>query len=219
MNSDNELEGVIKYHLDHHPSELSHAVDISQINAWRSLLLRLKLIGQSVEKYNGLGYGNISQRLLFGKPGFLISGTQTGHLSQLTPEHFAIVESASPKRNSIISSGPSQPSSEALTHASVYLHDNRANAVIHVHSPELWRNTQTLGLPHTCAEIAYGSVEMAEAVAELFASGQLKPLPLFSMLGHEDGIVAFADSLPSAATILITQLAKALAIEQTAFAG
>jgi hypothetical protein len=62
-------------------------------------------------------------------------------------------------------------------------------------------------------------VEMAEAVAQLFSSGQLKPLPLFSMLGHEDGIVAFGDSLPTAATILITHLAKALAIEQTAFAG
>jgi hypothetical protein len=35
------------------------------------------------------------------------------------------------------------------------------------------------------------------------------------MLGHEDGIVAFGESLASAAMTLMTQLAKALAIEQT----
>lgn len=219
MNSSSELEGVIKYQLKHQPCELPPALDISQINAWRSLLFRLKLIGQSAEKYNGLGYGNISQRLPYGTAGFLISGTQTGHLPVLTPEHFAIVEAASPIRNSITSSGPSQPSSEALTHASVYLHDKSAKAVIHVHSPELWHNSKTLGLPYTGADVAYGSVEMAEAVAQLFASGQLNKLPLFSMLGHEEGVVAFGESIASAAITLITQLAKAIAIEQTTPAG
>lgn len=219
MNSSSELEGVIKYDLKHQMCELPPALDISQINAWRSLLFRLDLIGQSREKYNGLGYGNISQRLPYGTPGFLISGSQTGHLPQLSPQHFAMVETASPLQNSIISSGPCQPSSEALTHASVYLHDKRAKAVIHVHSPELWRNTKTLNLPFTGVEVAYGSVEMAEAVAQLFASGELNKLPLFSMLGHEDGIVAFGDSMTSAAITLITQFAKALAIEQTTLAG
>lgn len=220
MNLNSELEGVIKYHLDHRLGELPHSVDISRINAWRSVLFKLKLIGQSTEKYNGLGYGNISERLRGrGAPGFLISGTQTGHLPQLAPQHFAMVEAASPKHNSIISSGPSQPSSEALTHASVYLHDKRAEAVIHVHSPELWHNTKMLGLPYIPANIAYGSVEMAEAVAYLFASGQLNKLPLFSMLGHEDGVVAFGESITSAAMTLITQFAKALTIEQMPSAG
>lgn len=219
MNSRSDLEGVIKYHLKHQICELPPTLDISQINAWRCLLFRLALIGQSAERYNGLGYGNISQRLNVGTPGFLISGTQTGHLPLLTPNHFAMVETASPMQNSIVSSGPSRPSSEALTHAGVYLHDKRAEAVIHVHSPDIWRNSKILSLPCTGADIAYGSVEMVEAVAQLFASGQLNTLPLFSMLGHEDGVVAFGESITSAAITLITQLAKALAIEQTALAS
>lgn len=215
----NEREGVIKYRLEHRDCDLPSEIDISEINGWRSLLFRLKLIGQIPEKYNGLGYGNISQRLQPDSSRFLISGTQTGHIENLQSKHFAIVESASPIHNTIRSSGPSKPSSEALTHASIYLHEPNVKAVIHIHCPELWHNTESLRLPHTRADIAYGSVEMAEAVEQLFISGQLKQLPLFSMLGHEDGIVAFGESLTNASIPLITQLAQALAIEQTTHAG
>lgn len=111
------------------------------------------------------------------------------------------------------------PSSEALTHASVYSFMPNAQAVIHVHCPEIWRNTLELQLAYTGADIPYGTLEMAETVEQLFHSGQLNDQPIFSMLGHEDGIVAFADSLTAAAQIILTQLAKALIIEQSQHAG
>lgn len=215
----NEREGVIKYRLEHHPCDLANETGIREINAWRGLLFKLGLIGQSPEKYQGLGYGNISQRLMPGEQAFLITGTQTGHLKQLEPAHFAVVETASPPDNTIISSGPCEPSSEALTHASVYLHEPDAQAVIHVHCPEIWRNSLALCLPHTRADIAYGSVEMALAVKKLFASGKLKDTPIFCMLGHEDGVVAFGASLREAAVTLLTLLASALAIEQSIGSG
>lgn len=218
-NNMNEQEGVIKYRLDHRHSCLPSAIDVSQINGWRGLLFRLGLIGQNPARYQGLGYGNLSQRLVPGKPGFIISGTQTGHLARLTSEHFAIVNAASVKDNTLHSSGPSRPSSEALTHASVYQLAPKAQAVIHVHCPEIWRNTERLRLPYTGTEVAYGSIEMTEAVECLFASGRLANTPIFSMLGHEDGIVAFGDSLPAAAQTLLIQLANALAIEQSLVAG
>ena len=208
-----EREGVIKYQLQHRMGTLPENLDLGELNAWRSLLFRLGLVGQQASRYQGLGFGNLSQRLESGAPRFLITGTQTGHLPQLSREDFAIVDHASPLDNHIESYGPVQPSSEALTHASVYQHDPLAQAVIHVHSPELWRQTLTLRLPHIGADIAYGSVAMAKAVEACLKSGQLQPLPLFSMLGHEDGIVAFGPSLASAANVLLTQLANALAIE------
>lgn len=218
-NNMNEQEGVIKYSLQHHYSGLQEKTKIEQINAWRTVLFRLKLIGQSSDKYQGLGYGNISQRLAPDTMPFLISGTQTAYLECLSTEDFAIVESASPTQNAISSKGPCKPSSEALTHASVYLHDAKVQAVIHVHCPEIWHNTLKLQLPHTTADIAYGTVEMAEAVANLFSSGQLACKPIFCMLGHEDGVVSFGDSLESAAITLLSQYAKALAVEQSNEAG
>lgn len=214
-----DLEGVIKYRLEHHQGALSPLIDTAPINGWRSLFFRLGIIGQTPDKYHGLGYGNISQRLASGQNNFLISGTQTGHLACLQREHFAIVDVASAKLNFIRSHGPSRPSSEALTHGSIYDLAPEAQAVIHVHCPEIWRHTRLLDLPCTQADIAYGSQEMTEAVEQLFSSGQLKNLPIFSMLGHEDGIVAFGESLAEAAQTLLIQLANALAIEQSRDAG
>ena len=210
----NQQEGVIKYRLEHHYRALPSHIHVDQINAWRAVFFRLKLIGQTPERYQGLGYGNISQRLQPGESRFLISGTQTAHLDFLSPDHFSCVEWASPKDNVIRSSGPCKPSSEALTHASVYRHSLNTQAVIHVHCPEIWRNTHQLQLPHTNADIAYGTVDMTEAVEHLFASKQFEKTPIFSMLGHEDGVVAFGDTLTNAAVTLLKQFVNAMAIEQ-----
>jgi ribulose-5-phosphate 4-epimerase/fuculose-1-phosphate aldolase len=208
-----EMEGVIKYHLNHQHKPLPTNINLNRLNAWRSVLYRLQLIGQNPGKYDGLGYGNISQRLALNSSAFVISGTQTGHLAQLTAKDYALIDSASVELNQINSSGLTAPSSEALTHASVYQHDATAQVVIHVHSPEIWRNTLALNLPHTKATIAYGTTEMAQAVKNLFSSKQVSQMRLFTMLGHEDGIVAWGATLEQAAALLIQQLAHAIALE------
>jgi len=210
-----EREGIIKYSLTHRYCDLDTHIDITCVNAWRHILFTLKLIGQNPERYQGLGFGNISQRLHPGRQPFLVTGTQTGQIENLNAKHFAVIETASPRENAINSHGPCQPSSEALTHASVYLNAPDIQAVIHVHSPEIWQHTRDLNLPYTAANIAYGTVTMAEAVDSLFQSGQIKQTPLFSMLGHEDGIVAFGKTLEEAALVLLKELAKALTLEQS----
>ncbi|MFM8341245.1 MAG: class II aldolase/adducin family protein [Methylomonas sp.] len=212
-----EMEGVIKYHLNHQHKPLPTNINLNPLNAWRCVLYQLQLIGQNPEKYDGLGYGNISQRLALNSSAFVISGTQTGHLAKLSLNDYALIDSASVERNQINSSGLTAPSSEALTHASVYQHDATAQAVIHVHSPQIWRQTLALNLPHTKAEIAYGTTEMAQAVKALMNSEQSNQLPLFTMLGHEDGIVAWGTTLEQAAAVLIQQLANAMALEPVGY--
>ena len=210
-----EQEGVIKYRLDHRYMPLERTIDIRNINAWRYVFCKLALIGQDQARYQGLGFGNISQRLTPGDNRFLITGTQTGHLAYLKTEHFAMIESASPKQNTLRSRGARQPSSEALTHASIYQLAPTVHAVIHVHSPDIWRHTLLLNISYTETAIAYGSVEMTEAVEKLFLSDQLERRRIFSMLGHEDGVVAFGASLSEAAKTLITYFVDALTIEQS----
>ena len=210
-----EMEGVIKYHLNHQHKPLPANINLNRLNAWRSVLYRLQLIGQNPEQYDGLGYGNISQRLAVDSSAFVISGTQTGHLAQLSPKDYALIDSASVEQNQINSSGLTAPSSEALTHAGVYQQDASAQAVIHVHSPEIWRHTRALNLPHTKAEIAYGTIDMAQAVKALLRADQVSQLPLFTMLGHQDGVVAWGATLEQAAAVLIQQLANAIALEQS----
>ena len=107
-----------------------------------------------------------------------------------------------------------KPSSESLTHASIYAQDSNIQAVIHVHSPEIWNNTVALNLPHISADIPYGTVEMAIAVEQLFQSGNLQQISLFTMLGHEDGVVSFGRNMQEAAWELIKYLSLAIGIEQ-----
>ena len=209
-----EQEGVIKYQLEYTQKPINEKFSFSEINAWRTVIFRLGLIGQDPERYGNLGFGNISQRLNPQSSQFIISGSQTGHIEHLSPEHYCLVVNADPRKNRIESRGLHKPSSESLTHASIYAQDSNIQAVIHVHSPEIWNNTAALNLPHISADIPYGTVEMATAVEQLFLSGNLQQTSLFTMRGHEDGVVSFGGNMPEAAWELIKYLALAIGNEQ-----
>ncbi|MGR8935967.1 MAG: class II aldolase/adducin family protein [Gammaproteobacteria bacterium] len=215
----NEQEGVIKYLLHHHPAILDANIDITEINAWRSVLQRLGLIGQNPLKYGGLGYGNISRRLQHPFGGFLVSGTQTGHLVHLTRADYCIVRHAEPRNNTLEAVGPCQPSSEALTHAVVYRQLAGVQCVIHVHCPEIWQHATDLQLAATAADIPYGTPEMAAAVEQLLAVPHCLQRRLFIMRGHQDGVVSYGNDIQEAAQSLIACLAKAIAIAGEGITG
>ncbi|MCK5871860.1 MAG: class II aldolase/adducin family protein [Methylococcales bacterium] len=202
-----EQEGVIKYQLHHTQQAVSPSPLLTEINAWRSIFCQLQMMGQDQARYDAYGFGNISQR--DDTKGFVITGTQTGHLSTLTVDDFAWVHSENLATNEIHSQGFCQPSSEALTHASVYTKNKTIHAVVHVHCPEIWKHTHTLKLAYTAQNIAYGTPEMAQAVMDLVQKNQ----GIFTMLGHEDGVIAFGKTLAQASDILIRQFANALTIE------
>lgn len=209
-----EQEGVIKYQLEHTQKPINEKFSLSEINAWRTVIFRLGLIGQDPERYDNLGFGNISQRLNSQGSQFIISGSQTGYIEHLSPEHYCLVVKADPRKNRIQSCGLCKPSSESLTHASIYDQDCSIQSVTHVHSPEIWNHTAALNLPHISADIHYGTVEMAIAVEQLFQSGNLQQTSLFTMLGHEDGVVSFGKNMQEAAWELIKYLSLAISIEQ-----
>ncbi|MFZ9611120.1 MAG: class II aldolase/adducin family protein [Methylococcales bacterium] len=205
-----EQEGVIKYQLEHLQLPITHTFLVKEITAWRAILFRLGLIGQDPDRYDNLGFGNISHRVKPNSDAFIITGTQTGHIEYLFPEQFVWVDKAEPKQNRIHSHGLIKPSSEALTHASIYSLDATVQAVIHVHSPEIWGNTKALNLPHIAADIPYGTVAMAVAVEQLFKEGGLDNPSVFSMLGHQDGVVALGKTMQEAALELISFLSLTL---------
>lgn len=210
-----EQEGVIKFRFDHQNQPIDQAISLSSLNTWRSILFKLGLIGRDPGRYGGLGYGNVSLKPDPNNNAFIISGTQTGHIEELSREHYCEVRNTDIGRYFLQSKGLTQPSSEAITHACVYSQDASIRSVIHIHSPEIWQKTAELALPHTPTDAAYGTPQMARAVAELFHSGCFDDKPIFSMLGHQDGIVAFGASIEHTAWLLIKALGDALRIEDT----
>ncbi len=209
-------EGVIKYELEFRSGSPIPAEYLRTINAWRTILYRLELIGQRSDRYDGLGYGNISQKLETLRQSkmenqFIISGTQTGNLEFLQSEQYCTVTQANPAENQIVAEGLIKPSSEALTHASIYQNDIHTESVMHVHCPEIWHKTRALNIQSTNETIGYGTPEMAAAVKRLVQVNQTRPSCIFSMLGHQDGIVAYGRTPQLAGNILLETLVTALA--------
>lgn len=194
-----EQEGVIKYQLDHSPADPLPEEVIAELNRWRKWMHDLKLIGVVEMPIGLIGYGNISQ--CFGE-GFIISGSQTGHLADLTSQHYTQVTEAYPLENRLVSQGPLPPSSESLTHAVVYQEEPSAQWVMHAHNAPIWQAADRLGLPQTSANAEYGTPEMATETARLFRETDVRERGIFSMAGHEDGIVSFGKTAEQTAAAM-----------------
>ncbi len=112
-------EGVIQFRLDYTPGPPLPEDGLADLAAWRRIFHRLHLIGQDPDRYGGYGFGNISRRSRTGgaAPGFFISGSQTGHLSEPDGRHWAAVTDWSIAGNRVTAHGPVPPSSESLAPA------------------------------------------------------------------------------------------------------
>lgn len=186
-------EGYVKYSSRWRPGPAPDAALVAELERWRRPLFDAGLIGYSAE--HRVGYGNLSIRAT---DGFVISGTQTGHVETTTGEHYALVTDVDPEANTVHCTGPVQASSEAMTHAALYALSADIGAVVHVHSAALWRRYRDR-LPTTAPEVAYGTPEMAAAFADLWHDGDFRQRAVAVMAGHEDGLVSVGPDLAVAA--------------------
>ncbi|MDQ7010765.1 MAG: class II aldolase/adducin family protein, partial [Mariprofundaceae bacterium] len=202
MKSNHETEGVVKYQLDFEPGEAPRQ-DIRCLNVWRSILFELGLIGQDPARYQGYGFGNLSQRCADDPAHFIISASQTGYIARLEPGHYVEVLGCDIAHNRVQARGALPPSSEALTHAMFYQLDASIGAVIHVHAPKLWRYGLQHGYPASDAAVEYGTVAMAQEIARLYWHGDLSSRHSLMMTGHEDGVICFGRGVDQAALALL----------------
>ncbi len=209
-------EGVTKFQLQFRPGPPPQRRTIATLNAWRTVLHRLGLVAQDPERYEGVDFGNVSIRATGNPPDphrplFWISGTQTGRIAMLDTRHYCGVLDYDLAHNLLIAAGPIPPSSESLTHAALYRAAPSVRCVLHVHSPDLWRHAERLGIPIIDRRIAYGTPGMADAVGRLGATTHLPGL--LAMAGHLDGIVAYGSQINETASTLILYLSRALACQ------
>jgi hypothetical protein len=194
-------EGYIKFECEWERADAEipkHSM--GEINKWRSLLLKMGLIGMYD---NGVGYGNMSVRSEL--PFFYITGTATGGIGKLSEKHFARVTSYDFARNKINCIGMSKASSESLTHAAVFECEPEALAVIHIHSKELWQK-MLFKIPTTKVEVAYGTPEMAFEIRRLYETTDLRFQKIMAMGGHEEGLISFGETLGDAFSVIMQNL-------------
>jgi L-ribulose-5-phosphate 4-epimerase len=193
-------EGYIKFNCNWIPSNNIPIGKVAALNVWREIMYSRGLIGMYP---NGIGFGNISMRC--DENSFLISGTATGGISKLNESHYSLVTEYDLRANSITCIGPIKASSESLTHALIYECSPGTNAVIHVHSLDLWKRLFH-HVPTTGEDISYGTPEMANEMKRLVDETALDKEKIIVMAGHRDGIISFGKDLGEAASILIDKL-------------
>ena len=210
-------KGYIQFHCDWTPAD--PPVVPAALLECREMLHRLGLIGLYPD---GIGFGNISTRnpvsaletgflapqeirspkQKLGFIPFLISGTATGSLPTLGPEHFAEVTAFDFASNSLSCHGQVKASSESLSHAAVYVNDPTAQAVIHVHHLKHWEALRDR-VPTTDHGAEAGTPQMAWAIEELLKQPGAKEGGFFVMGGHREGLMAFGPSVAEAAERLL----------------
>jgi len=200
-----EQEGVIKYQLAFQHRKLPKRFVLPEhFNRCRTRLREAGLLGQDAARYGGLGFGNISFRSQEQPTHFVISGTQTGGIEVLSERQLSCVTDFDACHNCLSAYGETAPSSEAMTHGVLYGLNSAIQAVIHVHSPDIWHRCDVLQLASTSANITYGTPEMSKAVSVLGQRLQTFGLPLLLVMkGHQDGVVAAGESLESCTDALL----------------
>lgn len=198
-------DGIIKFdQSDYTQTPGLATLEFQELENWRKKLYHLKLIGEYLPEK--IGYGNLSLKRDYQKwrqverPQFVISGTQTGHLPSLGPDHYTRVVDFDIRLNKVSVQGPMMASSESLTHAALYLVSDQINCVFHIHDQKIWRGMLKDSAPATPNDIPYGTIEMADYVQKMFPN---QPDGHFAMAGHQDGVVAFASQLDKAGELIM----------------
>jgi ribulose-5-phosphate 4-epimerase/fuculose-1-phosphate aldolase len=189
-----EKEGVVKYTCHHVTAPAPLPPGFDDLLHWRGELRARNLIGEDAA---GIGYGNLSIRV-YASPRFVITGSQSSGLLAVDRRHFAEVTVVDLDRNRLRSLGDIPPSSEALTHASLYQVHTGIRAVVHVHAPALW-DTWKGRLPTTYDHVEYGTPEMGYEMIRLHKRTAAGTRGCFVMGGHRDGIIAFGQTMAEAA--------------------
>lgn len=125
-------------------------------------------------------------------------------------QHYAVVLEYHPEQNLVIAEGPIKPSSESMTHGTLYDLDKSIKSVFHAHSPQIWKHSKRLKIPATGKSVEYGTPQMAEEVRRLYRGTNARNLRIFSMGGHKDGVITFGKSPEEAGLTMIKYLAKAM---------
>ncbi len=137
--------------------------------------------------------GNMSFR---NDRGFVITagGIDKG---KLNPRNFAQILKCNIDTKKVIAEGDMKPSSETLTHYTIYSEKKGVNAIVHVHDPLVLEKAKELGVKVTKSKHPYGTTELAHEVQKTLGHERY-----IGVKGH--GVIAIGKSLWEAGNLIVT---------------
>ena len=193
-------EGYIKFSLEMKEGSAPIHSGLQELMEGREILFDKKLIGAY---HNGIGYGNVSIRTLENQ--FIITGSATGNKFPLSTSDYCEVQSFDLAQNSVVAYGPINASSESMTHGAIYETNSAVQCVMHIHSRTLFDRMLGAGHLHTPVEAAFGTPDLAFAIADLVKGEELKGKNrgIFVTAGHDEGIIAYGESIAITLMLLL----------------
>ncbi len=192
-------EGYIKFKC--HWMEAQAAIPAElflKVNTARRMMVDQGLIGCYE---NGVGFGNISIRDEMEPEKFYITGSATGYIADATEREYTHVVGWDIDANTLWCNGPVKASSESMSHAVIYEILPLVQCVIHIHNMAMWQKAIGI-LPCTPEDLTYGTPEMARAIEALIREQGLPGKGILAMKGHEEGIIAFGNTVGEALQML-----------------
>ncbi|MBI9054963.1 MAG: class II aldolase/adducin family protein [Bacteroidales bacterium] len=192
-------EGYIKFNIKWEEKAFDLSLyDFQNLNTCHDKLYNIGLIGAYP---NLIGFGNISIRATGNK--FIISGSATGNIKQLSEKDYSLVTKYDIDENLIHCEGLTKASSESLSHAAVYESNPEIKAVIHIHHLEMWEK-YIHNLPTTNKNAEFGTPEIADEMKKLVIQNS----GILIMGGHQEGIISYGKSINEAEEIILTYFNK-----------
>ncbi len=178
-------EGYIKFQFKQVSENCPSLFEVLDLINLRNELFNLGLIG-FVDK---ISFGNVSKKLT--KNSFIITASNTGNIKTIQPEHLVTILSVDLNLNLVRYSGKLPPSSETLTHYSVYQSFDFAKLAAHFHHSLVWEKLKKF-VPTTPETSEYGTVELANSILEISKTFPFKEnYGVICLGGHRDGILVF----------------------------
>lgn len=190
-------EGYIRYICNLKVTSPVPAEKLGHIIQWRQHLYSLGLIGASSD---GIGYGNISIRD-GATDDFIITGSSTGNKEEIDASCFSLVTKVDIQNNTVWCQGPIKASSEAMTHASIYMEKPGVGAVVHTHNSRLWSEKKGVS-PTTDEEAEFGTPRLAQSIRRILRSEGSGDEGMIILGGHKDGMITYAQTIGRAVEIL-----------------
>jgi len=119
----------------------------------------------------GRSLGNLSFRVVPGRPGFIITGSSLQSKGALTQSDFVEVVDCDPDLGVVFAAGARDPSSESFLHHAIYAQRQDVGAVFHGHDAEIVDNAARLGIPETAVPQPPRSLRLAREVAKILHQG------------------------------------------------
>lgn len=193
-------EGV-KYRTIFSSNSIPEDPRIDDLRKWCKIFNKKHL----APSYPGGTHGNMSFRVMPGKPEIVITAARTNFAEDLSDDSFFKINHIDFEKMKVFAEGATnrKPSSETLLHFSIYQQRPNVQAILHGHCKSITKNPEKMNIPTTKEFVESGTMVIVESVLEI-----IDDHPFIEIKDH--GFLSLGSTIEEAGNLAMEMLEKSL---------